>query len=49
MVLIAIVLVPLHHKIETYITKIMIVKNRKHKLAAAKKALEKLQTEQSQL
>lgn len=46
MVMAAAVLVPMHHRIEAYITKKMIEKNRKIKLAAAKKLLEKLEVNQ---
>ena len=43
MVGVAAMLVPLHHKIEKYITKKMIKKNKEIKLAAAKKTIERLE------
>ncbi|RIJ45986.1 tetratricopeptide repeat protein [Maribellus luteus] len=47
MVIAAAILVPMHHRIEAYITQKMIEKNRKIKIAAAKKMLEKLEAEQA--
>ena len=38
-------LVPLHHKLEKWITKIMVEKNKKIRLAAAKKTIEQLEKE----
>ena len=35
-------LVPLHHKMENWITNIMVEKNKKIRLAAAKKTIEQL-------
>jgi tetratricopeptide (TPR) repeat protein len=47
LVLIAIgaLLIPLHHKLEKFITKIMVEKNKKIRLAAAKKTIAKLEGE----
>ena len=49
LVLIAIgaLLIPLHHKLEKWITKIMIEKNKKIRLAAAKKTIARLESEQT--
>ncbi len=41
-------LVPLHHRLEKWITKIMVEKNKKIRLAAAKKTIEKLEGENIQ-
>jgi hypothetical protein len=38
-------LVPLHHKLEKWITKIMVEKNKKIRLAAAKKTIATLEGE----
>ena len=48
-VLIAIgaLLIPLHHKLEKWITKIMVEKNKKIRLAAAKKTIQQLEGEQT--
>ena len=45
LVLIAIgaLLIPLHHRLEKWITKIMVGKNRKIRLAAAKKTIQQLE------
>ncbi len=50
-VLIAIgaLLIPLHHKLEKWITKIMVEKNKKIRLAAAKKTIEQLEGENNTL
>lgn len=47
LVLIAIgaMLVPLHHRLEKWMTKIMVEKNKKIRLAAAKKTIAKLEGE----
>lgn len=49
MVVIAALLVPLHHKIEHWATHKMIEKNKQVRLAAAKKILEKLEEEETDL
>ena len=40
-------LVPLHHRLEKWITKIMVEKNKKIRLAAAKKTIASLEGEQT--
>jgi hypothetical protein len=40
-------LVPLHHRLEKWITKIMVEKNKKIRLAAAKKTIATLEGEQT--
>jgi len=46
MVGIAALLVPLHHKIEKYVTKKMVKKNKQIKIAAARRTLERLEAEE---
>ena len=48
MVCIAALLIPLHHKLEHWITHKMVEKNKKIRLAAAKKTIAKLEGEQAQ-
>ena len=43
LIAIAALLIPLHHKLEKWLTKIMVEKNKKIRLAAAKKTIEKLE------
>jgi hypothetical protein len=43
LVAIAALLIPLHHKMEKWITEKMVEKNKKIRLAAAKKTIEKLE------
>jgi len=46
LIVIGALLVPLHHRLEKWITKVMIEKNKKIRLAAAKKTIEQLEGEQ---
>jgi len=43
LVIIAALLIPLHHKLEKWVTEKMVEKNKKMRLAAAKKTIEKLE------
>ncbi len=48
LVIIASLLIPLHHKLEHWIKEKMIEKNKKIRLAAAKRTIEKLEGDKSQ-
>ena len=45
LIIVSALLIPLHHKLEKWITRIMVEKNKKIRLAAAKKTIAKLETE----